>query len=125
MSKQEFDDLFNHYYYVDVPYFDRNDISKIKSRAINLGKELRSEFWFFKHNNGSYEKLYSAIRIHQLLNNSEVLELNNEQYINLFLKENSKADEQYINFMLDVKKRLIYDRKERIENILNSKILLH
>lgn len=125
MSKQEFDDLFNRYYYVGVPYFDKNDISKIKSRAINLGKELRNEFWFFKHNNGSYEKLYSAIRIYQLLNDSEILELNNDQYISLFLKENSQSDEEYVNFMLDVKKRLIDNQKERIENNLSFKNVLH
>ena len=124
MSKQEFDDLFNRYYYVGIPYFDKNDISKIKSRAINLGKELRNEFWFFKHNNGSYEKLYSAIRIYQLLNDSEILELNNDQYISLFLKENSQAEEEYVNFMLDVKKRLIDNQKERIENILSIKNVL-
>lgn len=124
MSKQEFDDLFNRYYYVGIPYFAKNDISKIKSRALNLGKELRNEFWFFKHNNGSYEKLYSAIRIYQLLNDSEILELNNNQYISLFLKENSQADEEYVNFMLDVKKRLIDNQKERIENILSFKNVL-
>ncbi len=87
MSKQEFDVLFNRYYDVGIPYFDKNDISKMKRRAINLGKESSNEFWLFKHNNGLYAKLYSAIRIYQLLNDSEILELNNDQYISLFLKE--------------------------------------
>ena len=113
LSKQEFDELFHDYYYVGVPNFDKSNTEIVKQRANNMGRELSREFWAFKHNNGSYEKLVSAIRIHDWLSDSDELCLTEEQFINWFLNGYSKQTKEYIEFMLDIKRRLIDERRTK------------
>lgn len=112
MSKEEFDKLFDEYYYKGAINFDKSERTKLISRAKNLGRELNRNFWLFKHNNGVYEKLISAIRIHEILNDVLVLNLNEVDYINCFLKYNENVDDDYVRFMMLIKKQLIDERRK-------------
>ena len=111
LSKQEFDELFHKYYYKGVPGFDKSDIETIKQRANNMGRELSREFWTFKHNNGSYEKIVSAIRIYEWLSDSDELGLDKEQFLDWFLNGYSKQTKEYIDFMLTLKRKLVDERR--------------
>ena len=111
LTKQEHDELFRRYSYEGVLEFDKKDKTAIKQRAINMGRQLSREFWLFKHNNGTYEKMISAIRTYQLLLDSDVLELNETEFVDWFLCGYGKQTEEYISFMLDIKKRLIDERR--------------
>lgn len=107
MSKEEFDELFEKYCDKGVLNFDRSDKEKLYSRASNLGKDLYNHLWFFKKNNGTYQKLVSAIRVYNILNDIQMLELTKEEYENHFLKFADKVSEDYVQLMLKFNDEII------------------
>ena len=113
MNKQEFVYLYDKYYRSGDLSFDKSDKNKILSRARNLGEELHSNFWFFKRNNGTYEKLVSAIKVYEILNDVKVLELSEDDYLNHFIKFRNGVDEEYIQFILNLQKRIINKERSR------------
>lgn len=107
MSEDEFKTLFDKYYHKGVVDFDKSNKNKIYSRASNLGRKLYNNFWYFKRNNDTYDKLLSAIIVYKILDDIKTLELSEDEYVNHFIKYNYSVEEEYASFMLYVKKHII------------------
>ena len=112
MSEEEFNNLFKTYREIGVSNFDKNNKEKLYSRALNLGEELKDNFYFFRRNNGTYQKLTFAARICEILKDVEALKLTEDEYVNHFIKCNEKVSEEYAQFMLKFGKEIV-NKEER------------
>lgn len=87
---------------------DREDTTRLMGRAANVGKELSRYYHLFNQrtNDDNTSALHLAILIAQILRDANVLELDDEKYVDWFLTHGALESKEYIELMLYLRKRV-------------------
>lgn len=100
------DEVYDAYVNVGRPDFDITDRAQLMNRAITMGQKLRTCYNHINSTNPFERLLYSA-KVQRILQDVEVLQLNDEEYVDWFLTHGSVEGQEYIRFMLRAKKWLV------------------
>ena len=106
LTKKEFDEIDKRYIEIGEPNIDKTDRVRISCRAKNMGEQLSRYYHLFEKypSEANTEKLHLAIMIAQILRDVNALELNDEEYVDWFIKHCSSESEEYIETILFLRK---------------------
>ena len=105
LTKEEYEELHKRYIEIGDPNIDKTDKPKLMGRACNMGNQLSRYYHLFiqRTHDDDYSLIHLVLLMEDIIKRAEVLELDDEKYVDWFLSHGSVESDEYISLMLSFK----------------------